>query len=388
MLYTARAKRMPTIHLRLGLRCAVVVRGAFPPSAVRQRFCGDFLDFRVARRQPGRLANRKVCFPGFHPAMRKSLFLAVRVMVTGALLYISLRLVDAGTVRDRLQQADASWLALGFVLLLIQAWLCAARWELIVTRCGARLTLPRSFRYIMIAAFFNQTLPSSVGGDAIRVWLVGKHANWRVAAYSVLLDRIVGVVALAGLVVLGLPWTFALVRDPVGRVALLIIGFGCIAAGLVFVALAWKHLRVLQRWLLTRHLAAAATVAVDILRTPAAGMPIASLSVAIHVFTVLVAWCAARSIGASVPIMYLFFVILPVVLVATVPVSIAGWGVREGAMVTTFAYAGLPQGDGLAISLLFGILYLLLGVAGGAVWIFSHDRRDPTAMSPLPSVEI
>jgi uncharacterized protein (TIRG00374 family) len=240
---------------------------------------------------------------------------------------------------------------------------------------------------MMIAAFFNQTLPSSIGGDAIRVWLVGKHANWRVAAYSVLLDRVVGTVALASLVVVGLPWTFRLVHDPVGRIALLVIGFGCIAAGIVFVALAWKHLRILQRWSLTRHLAAVATVAVDILRTPAAWVHIFGLSVVIHAFTVLAAWCAARSIGAGVPIAYLFVLILPVVLVSTVPVSIAGWGVREGAMVTAFAYAGLPQGDGLAISLLFGALYLLLGIAGGAVWIFSDDRRDPTAVSPLPSVE-
>ena len=151
--------------------------------------------------------------------------------------------------------------------------------------------------------------------------------------------------------------------------------------------MAWKHLRFLQRWLLTRHLAAAATVAVDILRTPASWVPVSGLSAAIHVSTVLVAWCGARSIGAGAPLMDLFFVILPVVLIATVPISIAGWGVREGAMVPAFAYAGLPQGDGLAVSLLFGILYLLLGVAGGAVWIFSRDRRDPTAVSPLPSVE-
>ena len=248
-------------------------------------------------------------------------------------------------------------------------------------RCGTALTLARSFRYSMIGAFFNQTLPSSVGGDAMRIWLVGKHANWRAAAYSVFLDRVVGVVALASLVVICLPWTLTLIKDPVGRGALLMIGFGCIAAGFVFVTLAWKRLRFLQHWSVTRHLAAVATVAVEILRTPRSLIPIFGLSVLIHILTVLTAWCAARAVGANVPIHYLLFLVLPVVLISIVPISIAGWGVREGAMVAVFAYAGLPQSDGLIISLLFGAMYLALGAAGGLVWVLSSDRADRTGVS-------
>ena len=58
------------------------------------------------------------------------------------------------------------------------------------------------------------------------------------------------------------------------------------------------------------------------------------------------------------------------------PISIAGWGVREGAMVAAFTYAGLPQSDGLLVSLLFGISYLLLGVLGGVVWVLGTQRAE------------
>ncbi len=176
--------------------------------------------------------------------MRKAVSLFAKVAVSGLLLYFALDLINIDTVRDRFRQVDIYWIVLGLLVLLIQAFALAARWALIVTRCGADLSLPRSFHFTMIAAFFNQTLPSSMGGDAIRLWLVGKHANWRVAAYSVFLDRVVGVVALAGLVVICLPWTLALVRNQVGRVALIVIGFGSIAAGLVFIAFAWTRLHV------------------------------------------------------------------------------------------------------------------------------------------------
>ena len=65
---------------------------------------------------------------------------------------------------------------------------------------------------------------------------------------------------------------------------------------------------------------------------------------------------------------------LPVALIAVVPISIAGWGVREGAMVAAFAYAGLPQSDGLLVSILFGVSYLMLGVLGGLVWVLGPQR--------------
>jgi uncharacterized protein (TIRG00374 family) len=315
--------------------------------------------------------------------MRKALSLTTKAAVSGLLLYFALDLANIETVRDRLRQIDPRWIALGLLLLLIQAFVLAIRWDQIVIRCGTGLSLGRSFRYTMIATFFNQTLPSSIGGDAIRIWLVGRHSNWRTATYSVFLDRVVGVIALAGLVVICLPWTLELVHDLAGRVALLLIGFGSFAAGLVFISAAWKPLRILQRWSLTRHLAAAATVAVKILRTPSSLVPIVALSVLIHLLTVLAAWCAARSVGANVPLLYLLFLVLPVILVAIIPISIAGWGVREGAMVAAFASAGLPQNDGLIVSLLFGVGYLVLGVAGGVVWITSNDRGSRVVVPSL-----
>ncbi len=70
------------------------------------------------------------------------------------------------------------------------------------------------------------------------------------------------------------------------------------------------------------------------------------------------------------------FLVLPVALISVVPISIAGWGVREGAMVAAFAYAGLSQSDGLLISILFGISYLLLGVLGGVVWVLDTQQTE------------
>jgi len=313
--------------------------------------------------------------------MRKALSLLVKAGVSGLLLYFSLRLVDLSHVASRLARTDPAWAALGLLALVAQTYLLAVRWGQIITACGARLPLPLLFRYSMIAAFFNQTLPSSVGGDAMRVWLAGKQTNWRIGAYSVFLDRVVGVIALAVLVVACLPWSLDLVRNPVGRAALLIIGLGSLGAGIVFIALASDRLHILQRWSVTRHLAAVAGVALTMLRSLSTLVPVAFFSFLIHLLTVFVAWCAARAVGADLSLLYALFLVLPVILVAIVPISIAGWGVREGAMVAAFTYAGLPQTDGLIVSLLFGAAYLVLGVAGGAIWILTSERADRQAFA-------
>lgn len=312
--------------------------------------------------------------------MRKALSLVVKAAVSGLLLYLALRTVDIVSVKDRLSQIDLRWIGFGLLLLQAQIFVLALRWQKLVIRCGAGLPLAQAFRYSMIATFFNQTLPSSVGGDAMRIWLVGKRANWRIATYSVLLDRVVGIVALATIVVACLPWTFALIRNPVGRSALLMIGLGCIGASLIFVGLASQRLRVLQRWSLTRHLAAAAAIALALLHSPRALIPIFGLSFVIHLLTALAAWSAARAVNADLPLLYSVFLVLPVVLIAVVPISIAGWGVREGAMVAAFGYAGLPPSDGLLVSLLFGAGYLVVGALGGLVWTFTTERLAPGAI--------
>ena len=98
-------------------------------------------------------------------------------------------------------------------------------------------------------------------------------------------------------------------------------------------------------------------------------MRVAALSILIHLLNVLAAWCAANAVAAPLSFAQALFLVLPVILVSAVPISIAGWGVRESAMVTAFAYAGLGDGDGLIVSLLFGAGNFVVGALGGLIWV-------------------
>jgi uncharacterized membrane protein YbhN (UPF0104 family) len=311
----------------------------------------------------------------FTHSMRRPLLLLGKAAVSVFLLYISMRAVNFAALSERLSRLNGEWIAATLALQAVQVALQSLRWQMIVTHCGVSLTPRAALRINFIAQFFNQVLPSTVGGDAARIWrLARKGGGWANATYSVLLDRIVGVFVLALIVIGCLPWTLALLRDDIARAALLLIGGGAIAGALVFMTIGVLRWPILLRWAPLRHLREVSRVAWRLCRARGAATAVFALSFAIHLLTIAAVWCMVQSVAASASFALLLFLIPPVILVATVPISIAGWGVREGSMIAAFSYAGLAQSDGLVVSVLMGLTGFIIGAAGGIVWIASDAR--------------
>jgi hypothetical protein len=147
-----------------------------------------------------------------------------------------------------------------------------------------------------------------------------------------------------------------------------------LAGAVGFLALGAQSLRMMQRWWLISQLGVASRLAWQLCRSPRAGILAAALSLTIQMITVVVAWAAARGAHISVELSQLLLLVPPVILIATIPVSIAGWGVRESAMVLAFSYAGLAESDGLIISILLGATTFAVGAIGGIIWMTSGYR--------------
>ena len=189
-----------------------------------------------------------------------------------------------------------------------------------------------------------------------------------------LIDRAAGLIWLAVLVLVCLPWSFELIHSPVGRTALVLIGIGGAVAPLALLALSQLRHTRLGRWKPTAHLTDIARIAWRVLTSSRSGPIIAAISISVQLLSVLVLWCCARSIGSPFTLLNSLLLIPPVVLIAAIPISIAGWGVRESVMLAAFAYAGLPNSDGVLVSILFGAGGLVIGALGGAAWVISANR--------------
>src|SRR5689334_23947732 len=194
-------------------------------------------------------------------AMRNFLILTVRIAVSLALLYLALRGINFASIQTRLSQISVGWIALAILFTLLQIFIGALRWREISALCHAPLTDLVAFRYNMIGAFFNQTLPSSIGGDAVRLWLVQRSgAGWRAATYSILTDRAVGLIALSLIIVASLPWSYGMIADANGRLALVFVDLAALLGGLGFLLLGHLPWAWLKTWWPTRHVHACSVI--------------------------------------------------------------------------------------------------------------------------------
>jgi glycosyltransferase 2 family protein len=308
--------------------------------------------------------------------MRRILFSTIKILISLGLLYLALRKVNLTELAFRINNITSlGWIVMAIAATFLQIFIGVLRWRKISAECGAPLGLRQAMRFNLIGTFFNQTLPSSIGGDAVRLWLVARGgAGWRAATYSIFVDRAIGLIALAIIIVASLPWSYNLIGDPHGRSALLFVDFAALAGGmgfLVFGALPWPWLRRL--WGM-HHLHACAVIANRVIFSRKTGPAIAVLSVLVHVLAVVIAWCVVQSIAAPVGFGQIFQLVPPVMLITMLPISIAGWGVREATMGLAFGYAGLLPNEGVNVSLLYGAVTFLVGAFGGLVWIFSAEK--------------
>ncbi|MGY3444330.1 MULTISPECIES: lysylphosphatidylglycerol synthase transmembrane domain-containing protein [unclassified Bradyrhizobium] len=307
--------------------------------------------------------------------MRRILLSTVKILISAALLYFSLRKVNLHDLASRIQAESLGWLGLAIAVTFLQIFLGVLRWREISVECGAPLQTGQAMRYNVIGTFFNQTLPSSIGGDAVRLWLVARAgAGWRAATYSIFVDRAIGLIALAVVIAAALPWSYRLISDFHGWTALLLLDLAALAAGFGFLLIGVLPWSWLKRWWATHHIHACAVITNRVLFSRQHGLWVATLSIAIHVVTVVIGWCVVKSIAAPVTFGEIFQLLPPVMLITMMPISIAGWGVREATMALAFGYAGLIANEGVNISLLFGAVSFVVGVFGGLVWIASPEK--------------
>src|SRR6202789_3048591 len=234
----------PTRHRRLGLftrriegvaipSCAAIARSALKP------YQGGEVR-RGARRVNAVFDTFSNLFSNLASAgeMRRIVLSIAKILVSAALLYFALRKVNLTDLASRLDLASLGWIGLAVAVTFLQIFVGALRWREISGECHAPLETRQAMRFNLIGTFFNQTLPSSIGGDAVRLWLVARSgAGWRAATYSIFVDRAIGLIALAVIIVASLPWSYRLIGDPDGRAALLLVDFAALASGAGFLVL-------------------------------------------------------------------------------------------------------------------------------------------------------
>jgi glycosyltransferase 2 family protein len=322
-------------------------------------------------------------FPAGECIVKQWFIIAVKAAFTVGLVWWLLGQIEWDSVLARLRGLDVMRLGLAYVAVLAAYSLLTLRWRAVNTGISIEFPLGRTLQVTWIGAFFSQTLPSTMGGDAVRIWYLYRSGETLVrATSSLILDRICGLSGLMLIVLFSLPLVFEFVSSAPARWGLAIL-MGVVAAVVATLVITGRFQNsFLDRWAVTRPLIAVARDANALFKNPAAAGVAIVAGVSIQLLIILAAWLIGQSMGGVVTFPQSLALIPPVVLAATLPVSIAGWGLREGAMVVALGYVGVSASDAITLSVMLGLLLTAAGLPGGVVWLLSGREK------PAPPEEI
>ena len=270
---------------------------------------------------------------------------------------------------------DPFYLGLAAVVYALVCIPSAVRWTIVVAAMGHRFAFRKALQIVLIGYFFNLTLISSIGGDSVRMWEAHRAGlPTEVAVKSVIIERLLQAIAHLLLVLIGIPFLFyRQTGTSIEVIAVFILATSVM--GIAGILLLDRLPLAFQQFRLVKLVIGLSGDIRGILATPRRAVSTVALGLINQIGTLAVV--SLLALGLHLPISFLdCLIVVPVATLAmALPISIAGWGVRESAFVFGFGLLLLPAQDALALSALFGILTMAVRLPGALVWLLTSRAR-------------
>ncbi len=326
---------------------------------------------------------------------RGLLIAALRVVVSLGLLYLLLSKVPLVKVWEEARTASVSWLAVAVLVFALSVLVSSWRWGLLLAAQGIAVAFRALVSSFLVANFFNNFLPSNIGGDVVRVADTTRAAGSRTLATTVvLIDRGIGLIGLILTAALGATVTSVtnpamfgaspdqaqslLVRVVVHLTAPATLWLCFLAAntatGLAFlspdsVGRLLKPLRIFHaEWVEERIVRLTAALG-RFRESPKSLVGCLFGAVAVQALLVLFYAAIASSLGIAVSNVQLALIVPVTFVVQMLPISMNGLGVREATFAFYFSRLGIQPESAIALSLIGAALTTLFSLSGGVVYL-------------------
>lgn len=290
----------------------------------------------------------------------------LRIGVSVLLLAIIAWRTNWPEVADQFARMRAEMCLAAAGLFLFAQIASARRWQLYARPLHFERPLSRFCAYYFIGMYFNLVLPSTVGGDVMRVvYLDGQSGRKWAAFLSVVLERINGLIVLTCVACLGLALT------PIELPEWVAISVWGVA---VFTVVSLASLPLLARW---QRISGAkreqARTIVDLLCSPALMIEASFLSILTQLCGVFTVYFLGVGLGLDVPLGYYFVLSPMIVLLTMAPISVNGMGVREAGTVLFLTPFGVDVESALTLAFLWFAVGAAVSMFGGVVYLFTSQ---------------
>ena len=310
---------------------------------------------------------------------------AIKIVTSLLLLLYVLSKVDLQEMWRGLLGANAYFLICYICLGFLGTLVSAAKWLVLSRARGISVSLTRLFLLYMVGFFFNQILPTSVGGDVVRGYELGRLGGGKPEAMaSVFMERLTGLTALIFLAFLGACLDQRFLQDVRTVVPLALVFFGYLLVVwmvfdrslLVYVS-KWTRINILRK--LVGKVQSVQQVIHMYKENTQELLYAMGYSFLFYLLSILVVYVGCLTFGVSVSLGKLCTAVPVLLILFMVPISIGGIGLQEWAYYLILGMVGVPGVVGLSLGLLYRARSIVFGLLGGAIYlIVGHGSGIPT----------
>ena len=311
--------------------------------------------------------------------MKRWLSILFKIAVSFSLLFLLFRETDIDKFSLLLRSMDIRFLGTGILLYAGLQIIATYRWSLLLPKGVISVPFRRLVGLYYIGLFFNNLLPTAIGGDFVKAYYLYKDSGeGERALASIFMDRYSGFFSLVFISLLALLFGYSKLSSTI--IPVLVLGFG-----LFFISVSlFIWIEALHAWLLRR------TGRIGVLKinervdslynafmiykeNPRVILKAFALSFLIQLIGIFVVFVISLGYSMTVPIGYFYLFVPLAITISMIPVSVAGIGLREGAFVFLFSRVGLDTTEALGLSLTWFLIIVLVGLYGG----FEYTRIGP-----------
>lgn len=299
-----------------------------------------------------------------------------KILVSGVLIYLVLKGIGIIRVVDVLREADLAWLAGGLVLFSMSHVLGSLQWWFLLDSEKIRLSWKRCLSFYYVGLFFNNFFIGSLGGDVFRMVDIRRYSrNGTGAVSTVMIDRFIGLFVLSGMAVFSSVWTLFRGKMHPDFLILMVV----LICGWIFVILfmfnrtfarpfAW-----LIRRIIPRRMAIKTREVYD--KIQAIGhergllIRLIGLSVVVQSLRIMMHYAIAVSLDVKAAPLSFFLIVPIIAIVASLPISLGGIGLREQTGIILFAGIGIAALQAFTIEFMAYVLAVISSLPGGLIFL-------------------
>ena len=301
----------------------------------------------------------------------------LKLAVTCGIFFFLFQHVDFRQLIAILAKSHGGLILIAFIFQLGSNYLAAHRWRMIMRNLVFDESVSFYVKCYFKGTFFNQVLPGSIGGDAVRIIDLARLGyDKKEVFYGIFVDRVIGVVGLLVLNVLA-NLTFPNLFPQWLSQLINIITLGGILSFVVLMNL--NRIELLSRFKFIDLFYRLATRLNKLYASKKLLAKHVGISVLVHLCTIIGIFFLAMSVNVHLSLQTFLIAMPPIFLLMIVPISLAGWGVREGAMVGILMLVGADRTGVLAISILYGLLLIISSLPGAFFWFQGYRKKQDKA---------